>query len=333
MSEFSQANKHSGQDSPAQYDTPGADYATEALPGLSAQPTLSGVDPRKLKPAQVLQLQRTYGNQAVMRLLAQRKAAPPRPEPGPQKNQVERKIQEWPNPVLQNEGVGQPVEGKTEAQQAAQALSDQVDKAAEEINFVVFSYNNGLITPDEALGYLEGFVLTYHVDNFINKLIDWKATGKKVALLKSAAGYVIEGFADDVAKKLSHTTQFASGGARPDYQVKTNKTYDFKGSSLAADALIDSTSEAEALKGHISEKVTRMDPEDAVTHPHLFDVYYEDLGIGEPTKTPAKNSDLTKRRSEYHAKKIAITKSRRESLRPRTGGKVKRDKPKRFSPY
>jgi hypothetical protein len=268
-----------------------------------------------------------------MRLLAQRKAAPVRPEPGPQKNQVERKILEWPNPALQNAGVGQPAEGKTEAQQAAQALSDQVDKAAEEINFIVYSYNEGLITPDEALGYLEGFVLTYHVDNFINKLIDWKATGKKVALLKSAAGYVIEGFADDVANKLFHTTQFVSGGARPDYRVKTNKTYDFQGSSLAADALIDSTSKAEALKGHISEKVTRMDPADALSHPHLFDVYYEDLGIGEPSKTPAKDSDLVKKRANYHASKIAASENRRKSLRPRTGGKIKRDKPKRYSPY
>jgi hypothetical protein len=311
-----------------------APVQTEVSPepgsGTALSRRFAGIDPRKLQPAQVLQLQRTYGNQAVMRLLAQRKPAPtptpapvPTPTPTPAtESQVQRKVLEWPNPVLQSAGVAQPAEGKTEAAQAAAALSVEVDKAVEEINFVVVSYNAGLLTPKEALGYLERFVLTYHVDNFINKMIDWQAggTGKQLNALKRSAGYVIEGFADAEAAKLLHQTQYVSGGARPDYRIKTGKTYDYKGKALDADGLLDATSEAEALKGHISEKVTRMEPADAITHPHLYDVYYEDLGIGPASKIPVKGDKLTQARANKHADTAAASQNRRQSLRSRTGG-------------
>jgi hypothetical protein len=247
---------------------------------------------------------------------------------------------EWPNPVLQSAGVPQPAEGKTEAAQAAAALSAEVDKAVEEINIVVVSYNEGLLTPKEALGYLERFVLTYHVDNFINKMIDWQAggTGKQLNALKRSAGYVIEGFADAEAAKLLHQTQYVSGGARPDYRIKTGKTYDYNGRQINADGLLDATSEAEALKGHISEKVTRMEPADALTHPHLYDVYYEDLGIGPASKIPVKGDKLTQARATKHADTAAASQNRRQSLRSQTttgghGSKMSRKTSYKRGPY
>lgn len=315
------------------------EFAQEASPGAAPSRPLSGIDPRKLNPAQVLQLQRNYGNQAVMRLLAQRKAAlsqpPTAPNPAPAEGQVARKMLEWPNPVLQNAGITQPTEGKSETEAAAKALSDEVDRAAEHINFMVFSYNEGLVAAEDVLGYLEGYVDTYHVDNFVNKLIDWQAsgTGKKLSLLKSAAGYVIEGFADKVAKNLGLGIQYVSGGARPDYRVQTKKTFDFNGTTLDADGLIDSTSEAEALQGHITGKVTKMNPADAQSHPHLFDVYYEDLGIGAATKLPVNQSGLAKDRADYHAKKIGEAQARRGSLRSYSGSKIKEGKKPGFKPY
>jgi hypothetical protein len=320
MAAFSQAGPTPAPVLTARSTPPRAEVSPGPGPGAALTRRVAGIDPRKLQPAQVLQLQRTYGNQAVMRLLAQRKPTPaPAPTPVNQ-SQVQRKVLEWANPVLQSAGIAQPAEGKTEAAQAANALSVEVDKAVEEINMVVVSYNAGLLTPKEALGYLERFVLTYHVDNFINKMIDWQAggTGKQLNALKRSAGYVIEGFADAEAAKLLHQTQYVSGGARPDYRIKTGKTYDFKGKALDADGLLDATSEAEALKGHISEKVTRMEPADALTHPHLYDVYYEDLGIGPASKIPVKGDKLTQARASKHADTAAASQNRRQSLRSQT---------------
>lgn len=317
--------------SPAVATTPQAapvqtEAAPEVTPGSASPRQFAGIDPRKLQPTQVLQLQRTYGNQAVMRLLARRKpAVPPAPVATPAltpagESQVQRKVLEWPNPVLQSLGVKQPAEGKTEAAQAAAALSGEVDKAAAEINFSVISYNNGLMDAEDVLGYLERFVLTYHVDNFVNKLIDWQAggTGKQMNALKRSAGYVVEGFADAKAAELLHQTQYKSGGARPDYRIRTGKTYDHNGQQLDADGLLDATSEAEALQGHISEKVTRMKQADAITHPHLFDVYYEDLDIGTATKLPVQGTGLTQARANKHADTAAASQNRIKSLRSQT---------------
>src|SRR5262249_2339589 len=154
-----------------------------------------------------------------------------------------------------------------------------------------------------------------HALNFMNRLVDWRKLGKRAP--HKEAGYVIEEYANAVARSKGAATQYASGGCRPDFRFPTTATYEAKGSSYAAHGLVDSASQAEALAGHISGKALVLAKADQFTHPHLYDAYYPPLnfGVAKPLAAKEEVDEIVKARAAYHAEKAREGIARLRSLR------------------
>lgn len=282
----------------------------------------------RLNSAQVLRLQHTHGNQAVLRMLAGRKGTtlPPTRDD----RAIQRKVIKWPNPVLAAAGVDTPAEGLDVAEDAAKKLNVVVEKAGNDVKYVITQFMGGHVAATDVANTFAGQATEGHIRNFVNKLIDWKTKGKRRGV-KQAAGYIVEGHADVVAKNAGFKRQYNKGGAIPDYQVKSGVKYDFKGTPQSANTLLDSTSEGEALKGHIVDKVNRIGPKPAKRHPHLYDVYYDKLGIDDADDTTVTidlNDPLVQKRlrmvSDRALAQARATKNRKKSLRsPRERRKAK----------
>lgn len=304
--------------------TPQEDVEVEAQTAEAAPESVSpeaAMTSPHLSSAQVLNLQHTHGNQAVMRMLAGRKGIGL--PPAGNDHAIQRKIIKWNNPVLAASGVKTPAEGKELGEDAANKLNVVVEKAGNDVKNVIDSFGKGQSTATDVANAFAGQATEGHIRNFVNKLIDWKTNGKPRGV-KQSAGYIIEGHADVLANSLGFERQYRKGGSIPDYRVRSKHKYDFKGTPKRANTLLDSTSEKEAMKGHIVGKVNNLGERAAVRHPHLYDIYYDNLGIDE-ADDPSLVLDLTDPLVQQRIRMVTkrakaqarATKNRKGSLRKR----------------
>ena len=258
-------------------------------------------------PERILAMQRTAGNQATSRWL--QRGIP-----------IQRQIQVHPNPHLTSRDIVAPNDGSTAVENAARMIDYEVEHAASEVEGWLEQLSEGNVNFDEMRYHFNLFSDSY-ADNFVNKAIDFYG-GKKgnAGLLRAAAGYVIEDYANVVATQLGLEMQFHLEGSRPDYMMETGETYAPFGPTghlFNANGLIDVTSASEAASGHIPEKVMRAKPETAMDYPHLCDVYYQDLDVGDgkDKKQIDMSGEAVTARNLYFQEQVKAAELRRKSLR------------------
>ncbi len=233
---------------------------------------------------------------------------------------IQRELISWRNPVLDADSIPTPTEGANEVLNAARTIDLGTEAGRKDVMDWIKAYQQGSTTSDKVKDYFTGKATDGHVSNFVNKLIDWgkSGSGKTLGLLKATAGYIIEDYADAKASDVGAKSQVALGGARPDFELVTGKTWMCKGGTRNADGFIDATSKSEALKGHISEKITRMGEDDALKHPHLYDTYYEDLDVtgAKPNVSLLEEaSTVYQEREKEMKRRIKMARARQASLR------------------
>lgn len=227
------------------------------------------------------------------------------------------KLKKWQHPVTGN---------VTEGLNAAEKKADVIDNATED----------GFTTLQQALkDHLSnkfkdwsefknefsfiGGDKNNHVRNFANKLNDYRGTGyRKIPAPNKEAGYIIEEFASHAVKSDPLvSTQYIIGGSRPDFRVITGETHLLNATQYKADAFVDITSQAEAFKGHILDKITKVSTMDDVkNHPHLWDCWYDPIDWGGGAKAKPIPSDADMQDREQRKKDEAeAAKDRRESTR------------------
>jgi len=248
------------------------------------------------------------------------KAGPPRGASTSDDSVVQMKLVKHQNPVLASEKIPEPSEGGAKVLAAARTIDVGLEEGASTVRRIISDFYGGMMTSDEVAEELQQKVSSGHISSFVHHLGD----GEGQKMLAADAGYIIEGFADAVAPT-NVSTQARSGGARPDYDVLSGEVYAANGESIEANGYVDATSAAEATKGHISEKVTRVLPGDGRSHPHLYDCFYEDLNIpgGQPTPHPDEaSSEIRMAREAELANRVKMREERQQSLR--SGGPMRR---------
>lgn len=257
---------------------------------------LSGKADRSL-PERLHAMQKAAGNQATISWLTDN--AP-----------IQRKMKKWQNPYVKNP----PIAGCDDVKQVAKVIDKAVENSADEIQYWLNDWADGVADLDTIAEFYNN---TPSATEFANKLYDWSNHNKKqLALIKASAGKLIELHGDAAVEGDSRVKrQFKLGPSRPDYMVDTSATYSYDGQHAHAHGLIDITSKAEASKGHISEKVFNAGKSNAIHYPHLYDVYYEGLALGDEPGGPVDMGAISEAREAYYSLKAELAEARKSSLR------------------
>lgn len=228
------------------------------------------------------------------------------------------KLIKWQNPALKKDVI----DGLSTAQKKANKLDDATVKGRDILQDALDKVNDGTITQagefKNEFSAISGSFKRF-IDNFTNRLEDYRnPSTKKIPPPNKEAGYIIEAYASEEAKAIGDiSTQYVLGGSRPDFKVLTGEHHTFQSKVYKADAFVDITSKAEAVKGHISEKITKVSTmEDVKNHPHLWDSFYEPIDWGTGAKAVPMITDVEMKEREARKADEAESASRkRKALR------------------